>query len=264
VRRRFGALAAVLVLCGCGNSHAQRHEVADYVNAVNGIEVAMKAPLLDVARTNAKFSTKNIARTQRRATHSRVVLERLQKRLVALRAPAPATKLHARLIALIDGEVAMAREVEQLASFLPGLDRALAPVPAIQKRLNASLKGSKSRRAQAASLDAYAGALAGPIDALVALDPPPVSLPVRDSELRTLDRLQATARAIATALRRHRDARLPALERRFAVAATSSSSTAAQEARIAAVKAYNARVRRLSRLAVSVARERAYLAKTLP
>ena len=263
--KRLAAVAVVVVLAGCGNSHRERHEVADYVNSVNAIEVAMKAPLLDLAKTNAQFSTKKIGRTQKRAAHSRVVLQRLRQRLAALRPPPEAKELHKRLLALVDAELGVAGEVEELAYFLPGLDRALAPVPKLQGALNATLKKQgRSRAGQAKALEAYATGLDAPIAALAALRPPPVSLPVRDGELATLRQLQASSAGIAAALRRHQDAKLVPLERKFAAAAASSNSLTAQKARIAAVVAYNRRVRRLTQLAVAVQREREKLAKNLP
>ena len=264
-KRAAAVAVVVLALAGCGNSHRQRHEVADYVNSVNAIEVAMKAPLLDLAKTNGQFSTKKIGRTQKRAAHSLVVLKRLQHRLTRLQPPPEARVLHRRLLALVAAEVGVAEEVQRLAYFLPGLDRALAPVPRLQAGLNAALKKQgRSRAGQAQALEAYAAGLRAPIAALAALQPPPVSQPVRDGELTTLRRLQGDAAAIAAALLTHRDAELVALERRFAAAAASGSSLAAQRARIAAVVAYNRRVRGLTRLAVAVQREREKLAKNLP
>src|SRR5205085_1387411 len=146
----------------------------------------------------------------------------------ALDAPAAAARLHRRLLALVDAEVALAREVDELAHFLPALDTAVAPVPPAQRRLNVALRGARTRGAQADALESYADALAGPLGALRTLTSPPVTAPVLAGEVRTLTQVSATARQLAAALRRGKIARLPALQRAFLLASRSSDTVTAQ------------------------------------
>ena len=254
----------VLLLTGCGDDHAGRHAVARYVSAVNSVELQMKGPLVELQHTNARFSTKKPAATHAHAVHARETLVRLQHKLQQLKPPPEAARLHARMLTLVAAEVALAREVESLSVFLPRIAQALAPMGAIQKKLNVELRASKKRAAQARALETYAQALDAPVRALRALDPPPISQPVRNGQLATLVRVRGTALALAQALRAHADARLPALEREFTVAARSDSSVTAQRARVAAIVAYNKRVKTLGTLATSVEKEQRRLDRTLP
>jgi hypothetical protein len=267
VRARLAASALALVLAGagagCGNGHSERHAVSRYVDDVNSIEVELRRPLTTLAKTNRAFSRKDAKRTQARATRARRTLLTLDRKLHALDPPDAALVLHRRLIALVDAEVAIAREVEQLAQFLPRLDAAVAPVPATQRKLNAALHAAHTPVAQADALDAYARALEGPLRALRSLTSPPVTAPVLAGEVQTLSRVSASARALAGALRKGDLARVPQLQRRFLVAARSSDTVSAQRARIAAVRSYNRRVRSLGTLAARVQRERDRLQRSL-
>ena len=255
--------AIVLIVAGCGNDHAGRRAVAKYVTAVNRIELDMRGPLVELQRTNAQFSTKDSAATHARAVKARKTIRGLQRELQDLDPPKEAAELHTRLLALVAAELDLAREVESLSLFLPRVSAALAPMEAIQRKLNAALRAAKGRTAQADTLERYARALEAPIADLSALDPPPLSQPVRDGQLRTLVRVRTIAIELARALRAHQDARLPALERRFTAGARSDETVSAQRARIVAIAAYNKRVTRLKELAASVLRERTRLDKSL-
>jgi hypothetical protein len=255
--------AAVVLLGGCGNDHAGRHAVAAYVSEVNRVELQLKGPLLELQRSNARFSTKTPAKTHASAVNARRTILRLQRVLQELHPPKEAVRLHTQLLALVAAELDLAREVESLSVFLPRISAALAPMAAIQTQLNTALKHSTGRAGQARALDAYAQALAGPVNDLRALDPPPISRPVRDGQLETLERVRSIAHALAGALRAKADARLPALERRFVLAARSNETVTAQRARIAAIVAYNNRVKALGTLATSVQKERTRLDRTL-
>jgi hypothetical protein len=255
--------AAVVLLGGCGNDHAGRHAVAAYVSEVNRVELLLKGPLLELQRTNARFSTKTPAKAHARAVNARRTIIRLQRVLKELHPPKEAVRLHAQLLALVAAELDLAREVESLSVFLPRISAALASMGAIQTQLNTALKHSRGRAAQARALEAYAHALEAPVQDLRALDPPPISRPVRDGQLATLEHVRAIALELAGALRSHADARLPALERRFLLAARSNETVTAQRARIAAIVAYNKRVITLGTLATRVQKERTRLDRTL-
>lgn len=264
MKARVAAVAAVvLIVAGCGDDHAGRRAVGGYVSDVNRVELDMRGALVELQRTNGQFSTKDSAKTHARAVSARKTIRRLERELQRLRPPKEAAQLHARLLSLVAAELSLAREVESLSLFLPRVSVALAPMQAIQQRLNAALRAAKGRAAQADALERYAAALDGPVAGLRALHPPPLSEPVRDGQLRTLVRVRALALELAHAVRTHQNARLPALERRFAAAARSDETVSAQKARIVAIVAYNKRVARLGELAASVQQERKRLDKSL-
>jgi hypothetical protein len=75
------------------------------------------------------------------------------------------------------------------------------------------------------------------------------------------ERMAASARALGDAIRRRKDISRPL--RQLQVAAASASTTAAQRARIAAVVAYNRRVKRVTQLLAEAQRERTRLQRTL-
>ena len=79
----------------------------------------------------------------------------------------------------------------------------------------------------------------------------------------TLGRVITTGRALVAALKAGKYTQVAALDRAFQQAAATSTSISAQREQIAAVKAYDARVRAVNSLAVAVDRERSRLQKTL-
>ena len=95
------------------------------------------------------------------------------------------------------------------------------------------------------------------------LRPPPSMAPAYRTQLTTLTRVRATGAALVAALRKKQFARVAVLDRSFQTAATTSTSLASQRAQIAAVKAYNARVQAVSKLALRVDAERGRLQKSL-
>jgi hypothetical protein len=88
-----------------------------------------------------------------------------------------------------------------------------------------------------------------------ALRPPPVLAP----ELQTQERAFAATRKaglrLGAGLRSSDLSQVPALSRRFSVAARSAGSVASQRAQIAAIKAYNARVRQVGALGAQIRKE---------
>jgi len=99
---------------------------------------------------------------------------------------------------------------------------------------------------------------------LRAIDAPPLLEPVRTAQLTTLTRLRSRGADLAAALRKRRAREVARLVQAFQAAARTGDTVAAQRARIAAVRAYNARVAHVSRLAALVQRERDRLDRNLP
>jgi hypothetical protein len=98
---------------------------------------------------------------------------------------------------------------------------------------------------------------------LEALDPPRVLAPSRDTQLRTLKSVQASAARLASALRADDREALPKLIAAFANAGRSGESVSAQKAQIAAIKAYNGRVARIRDLAEQVTNARIALEESV-
>jgi hypothetical protein len=283
---------AALVAGGCGSkgpSQASRRKaVTQYINTVNANERVLSRQLQAVSKAYRSFSG-NAAKLQsatpsfRRAEST---LRLLRGRIARVAAPVEARVLRKRLLALVDAEIELAHEVTMLASFLPRFQAALVPLNGARKTLQTTLAKTpipqpkrvpkaKLKKAQAAYAAAVAAAAGRRADALAVyldsvariaasvrrLEPPPVMAPTWSAELRALTAVQAAGASLAAALRDGHYKAVPTLSRSFQAAALTSGSTASQLAEIAAVKAYDARVKSAGALAVRVEKERTRLQK---
>jgi hypothetical protein len=296
LRLAAGAIATVLLGgCGGGGSNdtaARRQAVTLYVNRVNVIERQMRVPLLEMAKAFRGFSTRpaKLAQVRPRLVRGEQTLRTLDRRLSSLDTPPDAVVLQSLVLQLVGSEVDLAHEVNQLAVFLPRFTVALRPLGPASAKLSAALaaahvtppklvkptaKELKAARAsytralaraakqQAAALDAYARTASDVARSLRTLDPSPAMAPALGTEIATLARIRSSATALAAALGSGKQADVARLNRAFAEASRSGNSLSAQRAEIAAVKAYDARVRGVGRLALRVERERARLQQSL-
>lgn len=296
LRLAAGALATVLLGgCGGGGSNdaaARRQAVTLYVNRVNVVERQMRVPLLDMAKAFRGFSTRpaKLAQVRPRLVRGEQTLRTLDRRLAALDTPPDAAVLQSLVLQLVSSEVDLAHEVNRLAVFLPRFTVALRPLAPASARLSAALAAARVKppklvkptvkelrvarasyaravaratKQQAAALDTYAQTASDVARRLRALDAPPAMAPALATEIATLARIRSSALALAAVLGSGKQAEVNRLNRAFAEASRSGNSLSAQRAEIAAVKAYDARVRGIGRLALRVARERARLEQSL-
>jgi hypothetical protein len=254
-----GVAAVVLVASACGGHGAQRKAVTDYIQEVNGIQLAMRAPLISVQKAYKAFGRKNgptLAQVEPRLVRAEATIRRVGTRLRALHPPPDAQKLHRLLLRLVTQEAEVAHEVVLLAQFSPRFTAALGPLGPASKQLQASFKTAKKAKEQASALDAYASSVGGVLTGLRSVKAPPAFVPTLESQRSTLERVRATALALAAGLKKNQQAALPTLIQQFTNAGRAGQGLAAQEARIAAIKAYNARIAALSVLAGQISKER--------
>ena len=128
-------------------------------------------------------------------------------------------------------------------------------------RLHDALSAPRTRKAQAAALEEYAAPLDAAAKELAQLHAPPVVAPSQRTQIQAYRLIAARARALATALRNGKSGAQEVHDLQVAVA--TSSSTEAQKARIAAIKAFNRRSAKLRRLEADAQRERNRLERTL-
>jgi hypothetical protein len=287
------ALAVLLVAAGCGGNGpskgARRQAVTHYINSVNGVENDLRTPLLQIENAYRSFSTHGALQSAvPRFAGAETTLHTLRARLAKIDAPPDAQQLRRRLLRFVDAETGLAHELTLLAAFLPRFSTALRPLAAADKELKkglaavrvpkpksvpkAQLKAARAAyqsavaaaaAGQAAALEAYVGKIARVEDALRRLNPPPAMTPAYRTQVLTLTRVVATGKALVAALLAKKYAQVAALDRQFQKAATTSTSLSAQREQIAAVKAYDARVRAVNALAVGVDNERVRLQKAL-
>jgi hypothetical protein len=279
MRARMIALVAVagLLIGGCGSGASQRRtQVAQYIQQAGQIESALAAPLGTVTRASNQFthagpSTAGSAATLARIEHDLVgalhQIRALGSRLAAIAPPSEARHLRALLLDVARREAEMTREVAMLVDYLPRFSAALVPLPQATKRLSAALSQTTPSAygaagvaavfaSKAAALTQFQSDVRGVESRLRQLQPPPVSTPAYTAQLTTLERMRTTAGRLATALAAQDRARIPTLLDDFNAAAVANRSIAAQQAQIAAVKAYDRRAREIDRLAVQVQAER--------
>ena len=278
-------VAAVVTLSGRGGGESPEHKaIVGYITDVGVIEQRLRVPL---SRTMSAYRTFASTRSaspavQRRLVAAEGTLRMLQRRLERLAAPEPARRLRTLLLQLVAAEVATAHEVGRLAVFTPRYSAALQDSRRASARLGDALKaitppkphqikGTKAQvaKAQAAftaasseaaarqadAIDAYGTSIAGVQRRLRALDPPEVLQPAYRAQLRMFRASRAAGAALADELRKSDRSRVAVLGRRFTIAARTAGSVDAQQAQIAAVKAYNRRVRAIGTMQGRISRE---------
>lgn len=293
IRFALAMLALLLVAAGCGGSSsntAKRKAVTQYIERVDTVEQELRFPLLKIERTYRDFSAHpgTMKKFAPQFANAEATLRTLQTRLRLIDPPPDAQRLRTLLLGLIGAQAGLAHELTLLVNFLPAFGNALRPLAAADSQLKKSLaavavpapkpvKRAQLKAAQAAYKQAVAAAAAGQAAAintymrevakveagLRRLRPPPAMAPAYRTQVATLGRVRLTGTALVTALERKQYARVGALDRSFQQAAATSTSLAAQRAQIAAVKAYNARVKAVGSLALRVDGERARLQKKL-
>jgi hypothetical protein len=269
--RAAPALLIALTVAGCGAGHANsaRKQLAAYIDHVNRIEKQLQRPLNTVADAGRSFATdqtSTVGAFGRFVTGSQQgkmlgalgQMRRLRVRLAALEAPAPATRLRALLLEVVDRQEALTMQTAELIGFLPGFQAALKPLTPALARLERALsvKGGSGAAAVRASylhkglaLRVFEAEAVNIVTALDRLRPPQVARPLWLFQVHALRRMHAAAAALVVALYSGRLGGVPRLLYEFELAAAAPRSLAAQRAEIAAVKAYDARITALNRLA---------------
>lgn len=284
--------AAVVVTVAGRSSESPKHKaVARYIEDVDGIQQRMQVELLKSVKAYRDFSSTGAVETKLlpQLIAAERTLRGLSRRLTALPAPAPATRLRALLVQLVQAEVDVAGEVNRLAVFAPRyaallrqsataaatLSRALKAIKQPQAR---QIKGTKTQVAaahaafnaaaaraaaqEADAVEAYDAAIWSVRRRLQKLEPPEVMRPTYHVQLSMLAASAAAGSALARELRKDVRSGLPVLGRRFTEASRVAAAVSAQKAEIAAIKAYNRRVRAIGTLQGRIQAELARLQRT--
>jgi hypothetical protein len=236
----------------------------------------MHAPLTRLLTAYQAYSTRNGGANEQLAlANAARALSRLERRLAAVSTPPAAAKLGGLLLQFVGTERSIAAEIAQLARFMPRFHALTTIVAVGNARLAHALAATKPPTARAVrgtakeiaaaraayavaardaqsgeadAVDAYDRVLALALLNLAALRPPAVIVPAYRAEVTTLDATHTAGAALPAELRKPNATRVSALGRRFDEAARLSGTLAAQRAEIAAIKAYDRRVRSLGAL----------------
>ncbi|MEA2157641.1 MAG: hypothetical protein QOD66_21 [Solirubrobacteraceae bacterium] len=285
-----------LLLGGCGNTqNTPRAAVAAYVAKVNAVEKQLAPPLVSVTRTIVQFARQSrgqgASHVKGRAGAGalgqfRVVpagqadallradaqIKVLRGRLAALPAPGPAQRLRTLLLQLVDRQATLTHQMAKLVVFLPGFSEAMAPLGPALVRLErvlsvAQAQGSAAVAAvyteKAVALRNFRAVALAILRALRKLDPPVVSLPAYQAQVRAIQGMATSAKGLAGALGSGSTTAARPLLVQFSRAATGPASLTAQKAQIAAIRAYNAQIASLNRVATAANRERLRISQTL-
>ena len=270
VRLVIVAVAALLLSTGCGG-RSKHKAVADYITRVDDVEQGMAGPLQQVTRVNQSFArSQTNPKVGVELKASERTMQRLRFRLAKLSPPPEARHLHALLLGLVDHEVTLTHQMRLLSAFVGRYQSALKPMQeasaSLKKQLAAKATGTAATKAlderKADELTSFAQTVDGVIGTVRALAPPAVWQPAWTDQLVSLRQLRSSALALAAGIHANDAAAIPTLLESFDRAAIANQTIAAQKREISAVKAYNAQLRQVVRLAAGVQRERTRLQRT--
>ena len=265
--RRLLALAPLVALVaapGCGGSgkKTDRDRVNAYVDHVNSLQQSA-TPQFDrankayLAFSKGKLATRPAMRELAAAEKS---MRTMRDQIASTAAPAPATELKRRLVAMFDADAAMAHEATLLATYVPAAQDAAKPLPGLAKKLTRGLRKAKTAQAQERALSAYASGIGRVLAHLEPLHPPPLLLERNHGQIEHLQAVQKLATRLVGALRAQNSSLVAKLLLRFKTLAASGGAPAVSAD---ALRAYNRRYLAVQRTLQNVEREQRRLERTL-
>jgi hypothetical protein len=281
-----GAVAAAVVVTveGRGSSESPAHRsVSAYIKQVDGVQQQLRVRLTKLLIAYRDFTTAD-ARPQVEADVKAAerTLQAVERRVGALEPPPEATRLHRLILRLLNADVAVAHEVTQMTSFMPSFRHALRGASEASSQLATALAAARVPRphavrgtpeqlartrseyrakalsavtAQSTAVVAYCDRLGAVVAKLRTLNAPTVMVPTLRAQEKALVATRSAGLALSRELLKADLSNVPILSRRFSAAARTAGSVAAQKAQIAAIKAYNARVRRTGAIAARIRAE---------
>jgi hypothetical protein len=276
-------VAVGVLACGCGHGTTQRQGVAAYLVKVEGIQSSLATPLAQITKVASQFAKQRNGGTgagilpqlpdEGSLLRSADQIDALRSKLAAISAPSPAQRLRSLTLSLVTQEGSLTRELAKMVIFLPAFEQVLRPLGPATTALQHALGVTQAQgygasgvaaelSVKAAALRRYAEQLGSVLGRLQRLDPPAVTHPQYSAQLTTLQRMRTSAGQLAGALEQG-SSNVRSLLLNFNQAAAGAQSLSAQRAQIAAVRAYDARVRSLTSDVQQIQLERARLQRTL-
>lgn len=288
-----GVAAVVVATNGFsfGKAPTARERVSKYIDQVDLVQKQMGIEIGKVVHAyGAYVKHSSSPATLAELTNAQTTFRDLRQRIVSVPAPPEAAKLARLLSSLLAQEADVAAQVSRLATFTPAfhavivqthvlsaeLSKALA---AVQQPKPHQITGTKAKiaKAQAAFAKQAAAAASAQADAVdlydTALDrllvqlrkiaPPRAMAPAYRAQAATLRATQAAGVKLAAGLRAAKRSNVAALSRNFALASRTAGSVSSQREEVAAVKDYDAAVRRIGTLELAVQKETARLSNSL-
>ncbi len=255
-------LVVVLAGCGGGSSHPRRDAVNTYFDKVDRAETPLLSGRIAINTAFQRFSmSANPPAEVRALEQARSQIIAAERRVDAITPPADARKIHADLLAMLRLEASLTDDLLLTTSYAPQFKQALLPLAPAGTALAKELRSAKGWDAQANAFANYRAVLEPVTAKLDTLHAPPVLRPTLVGERAALRRRIDLSDAVESALRR-KDAKAAnaAIRSLFAIG---SDAVRTRNAEIAAARAYNARIARISVLTAAIARERQRLLKEI-
>lgn len=288
-RRCLLACLLLLLVAGCGASAAdkRKHAVNDYLDRVNRAETQVVSQSATIDAALRAFTPGGTTPAELGGlVRARATLRDALGNVRALQPPLEAVRLHRDIVRLLALEASVTNELVWSARFIPQLAAAVQPVGAAAAALardlgtvttNSVAVGAVSPRLPARPSSAptdvllrYASAFARyrkalePISRrLDRLSAPPALAPDLAAEQRAVRRSVLLGAAIERALLDHDIPAANAGIRALFDVAKELKSVRTQKAEAAAVRAYDRRLVRITKLAAAVATERQRLVQTV-
>ena len=240
----------------------EREEVARYIGGVDRIQGGLAGELSRVNRAYANFraaptaSARQVAQLRGAEQTLAVVTQRIE----ALQVPDGAIQLHEEMLRLLALQSAFARELTQLAEYLPRLTEAQRDLAPAGERVRRELAAATTPAGQARAFGRYAATLDRVAKSLERLTAPPVLEPARRAEIERLRRLATLSSELNTAID---EQRAPAIRRLSADISRVAAIRGATRAERDAVVVYNDRLKAIGAQRNAVERERRRLDREL-
>jgi hypothetical protein len=286
-----GAVTSAIVVSLPHHESPQRAALSKYMLDVDNVEAGMTYPMSRVLAAYRAYASGQVTpKVAAQLAQAERTLLRLDHRIGALPAPPQAAHLRALLLRLVGGEAEITGEVKALASFVPRYRASLAAMQQASTRLSKQLSAihaptphplhgtakqvalaqaafvaasAHAATEQALVLRGYEAIVAHTVRTLRGLVPPPVFRPAFTNQLAAYEAMVTAGNRLAAELEKPVRTDLVERERAFTLASRRAQTIAAQRQEIAAVKAYNARVRAIRDDQSAVLREVARLSQTV-
>jgi hypothetical protein len=251
-------VAAAVTVAGCGGaSHARRDAVNQYFDRVQVAQAPLRVEAAPIEQAFGRFSTVRNSKMELRAlVHAQAVLERVHAKVQRIQPPADARHVHADIVHLYGLQAGVAGELIAMAHFVPRYDSALAPLKPAHVQLASDLKATKGWKKIAHAFERYRLSIAAVLAEIDHLSAPPTMRPAFNAEREVLGRSVGLCASIETALAKHSAKKTSAGIRALTGLGTEKAVVRAQRNQIAAAKAYNTRLARISSLTAKIADER--------
>lgn len=257
-----GTVLAGLTVAGCGGTQAKPDPVRAYIVRANAVQ-ARSAPRFAAAnRTFAQFAKGTLSgpAAARRLREAELDIEAARQDLAALHPPPAARRLHALLLRTYQLNVLMAAETREMAAYVPRAQLAFRLLDRVSRRLADALRRAQTPEGQVRALHRYVKALDRMRRVLNHLQPPPVLVADRDTQVLRLARARPVADALAAAIERRDADAVSRLIVRFRDGGGNPPGRAGL--RKGAIVAYQQRIAEIDQAAADARKELSRLART--